>query len=130
MTVASLNTEAHSAKLKPIAQHAPVQKWQAELDFLQKETIFYKKLLRMGLNNGQSSKKQLIFNLLEAFSRYEDVFLPEMQGDLHVFSAKSGDPGQDTLAYQKKMEHHKVALMDMKAKAFLLVSEFQKITVW
>ncbi len=130
MTVASLNTDVRSVKLKPIFQHPPVQQWKEELDFLQLEIVFYKRLLRMGLQNGQASKKQLLFTLLEAFSKYEDVFLPEIRNDIQAFSTRSIGQNNAVFACQQKMEQHNLMLRDMKAKTFLLATEFQKITLW
>lgn len=84
----------------------------------------------MGLQNGQASKKQLLFTLLEAFSKYEDVVLPEIRNDIQAFSTRSIGQNNAVFACQQKMEQRKLMLRDMKAKTFLLATEFQKITLW
>ncbi|MEZ4956485.1 MAG: hypothetical protein R2825_23205 [Saprospiraceae bacterium] len=122
MTVAYLNTKPQKANLKPLVKPMHFSQLKEELNYIQEEVAFYKKLLRLGIQNGTSRNKPTLYFLLDAFSKYEEKVIPELDHFIGV--------NEKAINLQNNMTALRQQLKDLKLQFFPLFSELQTFSIW
>ena len=129
MTHAQLHTDTKTVGTKRPLPALPIHQWQNELNYLEQEIIFYKKLLGMGLHNGSEAKKPQMYALLEALSECGDVIFPSMHSAIKKWEGKQNRPTKDALAFENKLNRHLIKLRNIKHQIFPLFPEFLQFTI-
>jgi hypothetical protein len=130
MTVALSPNASQPVKLRPLTRQPQVRQWQDELNYLEMEVTFYQKLLRMSIGNGQPESKPSMYKLLNEFSGYLDTTVPDLKKALDALHLPADTGTEAASAFQRQLEHHRLALRILKTGVFPHISDMQKFTIW
>jgi hypothetical protein len=128
MTVALQPAESRLPRLKLVRKQHQSQTWQKDLDFMENEVQFFRRLLKAGLLNGADRNKPELYALLDDFSELQDNMLPELWKSLGVVDDEEGSEAE--LSFVKKLGQCESTLKKLKSDVFPHILEFQSFIIW